>query len=125
PGNRCDSPAMTCIRTAGVAGCGVAAEIISPTRWPPSTSTSPAFTEEPPTSNPCNLRVMKATALEVSGGGELFVARAAPVLKTHPDRGRRDAQCNDGYHDRGQGIDVGAHAEPHFRKDDHWQGAGS
>ena len=43
---------------AGVDGFGVGADMSSPTSFPASTSTSPAFTDDPPTSKPCILRVM-------------------------------------------------------------------
>ena len=56
-----DNPAITCMTPSGVAGFGVGADISSPMSRPPSTSTSPAFTEDPPTSNPCILSVMALT----------------------------------------------------------------
>src|SRR5437870_1375120 len=123
-GSRATSPAMTGIRPSGVAGCGVAADINSPTSCPPSTSTSPALSDDPPTSIPSTSCVMAATHL-VGGGRELHVALAPPLLITHPHRADRDPGRHDQHHDGSKRVDVRRHPEAHLRKDDHGQRTGT
>src|ERR1700722_499846 len=117
-----DSPAITSITPAGVAGCGVRADISSPTSRPASTSTSPAFTDDPPTSKPCILRVMTNNS-QICRCGQLLVALATPALVTHPHRRGDDAERDQHHHDRRQRIHVRTHTETHLRENDHRQRA--
>src|SRR5438309_628466 len=118
PGSRAASPSNTDSMAAGVEGCGVGAEIRSPTRRPASRSTSPALIDEPPTSIPSSCRVMISSS-KVVGSRKTHIALVAFVLVSHPDRRDHDARCDDEHHDGRQSIDVGADPKPDLGKDDH------
>src|SRR5487761_584435 len=120
------SPAMVGIMASGVEGCGVGAEMSSPTRCPAATPTTPALMKDPPTSIPSNLRVMcrfpsKFGRLKVSRGGELHVALAPPVPLTHPHRCDHHPARHDRDHQGGERVHVRADAESHLGEDHHRQ----
>src|SRR6185437_2499519 len=123
PGSRSARAATTCITPGGAAGWGVGAEISSPSRRPESTSTSPALTEEPPTSMPITVRVIDERSSNVGSRCELQVACPPPALKSHPHRGHGDSGADQQHHERRERIHVGTHTEAHLGEDHHRQGA--
>ena len=92
----------------GVEGCGVGAEIKSPTRRPASTSTSPALIDEPPTSIPNQIG---ASCQSFKGWRRPRAAcRAHGVCSGSASRSRTatmpDATMQ--HHDGGERVDVRA-----------------
>src|SRR6516164_3694174 len=127
PASRPASAASTGISEAGVQGRGVGAAMSVPLTVPRCTSTSPALTEDPPTSMPSTSPVMCAPfrlrRSQIRRRGELQVAFPPPLAVTHPDRGDSDAARHDEDHDGGERIDVRRYAETHLGEDDHGQRA--
>src|SRR5438105_5491775 len=113
-GSRPASAASTLVTATGVEGRGVGAAISSPASLPALRSTSPALTEDPPTSIPSTspaialVSPVQLTALghrfgsQVGRGGELQIARPAPLAVAHPYRRDRDSGGHQQHHDRGE-----------------------
>src|ERR1700758_2248996 len=125
PASRPARATSTGMREAGVHGRGVGAEMRAPCTLPLSTSTSPAFTEEPPTSMPSTPPVIpvppRCARSQISGCGELQVALPAPLAVPHPHRGERDAGRHDEHHDGSERVDVRRHPEAYLGENDHRQ----
>src|SRR6185312_13058345 len=80
------SAAMVGIIASGLAGWGVGAEMISPTRRSAATSTTPALMKDPPTSMPSNLSDIGLSRSKIARGGQLPVALAPPLPAAQPHR---------------------------------------
>src|SRR6185312_14013473 len=117
------SAAMVGIIASGLEGCGVGAEMISPTRRSAATSTTPALMKDPPTSMPSNFCDIGLFRSKIGRGGKLHVALAPSLSPAHPHHGDHHSARHHRYHESGERVHVRAHAEPHLGEDHHGQRA--